>query len=56
MNDSIVSIDINQCIDCAEKAINKDFGGFIACAVTIVFGVVVRFIEKRKDRKKYLGK
>jgi len=48
-----VALQINpqDCIDCAEHAINKDWTPFLTCTLTILVGVVVRFFEKRKIKK-----
>jgi hypothetical protein len=45
------TVSSNECLDCIEKAVSKDWSGFITCAATILVGVVVRAIEKRKLKK-----
>lgn len=40
-----------NCPDCVNNIDLTDRNSIIACAITIVVGAVVRFIEKRKDRK-----
>ena len=47
----LLQIDTQQCLDCAQHAADKDWAGFISCAVTFVIGIVIRSIEKRKLRK-----
>lgn len=45
------TINSNECLDCIEKAVNKDWSGFLTCAATVLVGVIVRAIEKRKIKK-----
>lgn len=41
-----------NCPDCVTNIDLTDKNSIIACAITIVVGAVVRYFEKRKDRRK----
>jgi len=41
-----------DCPDCITNVDLTDKNSIIACAVTVVVGAIIRYIEKRKDRKK----
>jgi hypothetical protein len=49
---SLQIVDPQECIDCVQKAVDKDYSSFIACTITIVVGAVIRAIEKRKIKRK----
>jgi hypothetical protein len=40
-----------DCVDCLSNVDLSNKTEVITCLVTIAVGVVIRFIEKRKDRK-----
>jgi hypothetical protein len=45
----------NLVVDCPDCVTNIDLSnkeGIIACIVTVGIGAIIRWIEKRKDRKK----
>jgi hypothetical protein len=56
MNDTLQLINSGECFDCAEKAIAKDWGGFIACSATIVIGAIIRHFEKKKIQRNLRNK
>jgi hypothetical protein len=40
-----------DCIDCAGHWLDRNLSEAITCTATIVVGIVVRYIERRKIRK-----
>jgi len=52
MLDSLEVNTINECLDCAQFALKGSWGEFIACGLTVVGGIFIRFFEKRKMKRK----
>lgn len=42
----------NACPDCVSNLDITDKQSVLTCAITVVFGLVVRYIEKRKSRRR----
>ena len=53
MLDSLEMNVINECLDCAQFAMKGSWGEFIACGLTVVGGVFIRFFEKRRMKRKF---
>lgn len=49
--DIALQVSTADCIDCAGHWIDRNLSEAITCTATIVVGIVVRFIEKRKLKK-----
>lgn len=43
---------MKDCVDCATTIVEGDLGEFVACLGTVITGIVIRFIEKRRLKKK----
>lgn len=43
----------NDCINCIDHATKKDWTAFLSCALTVLTGVIVRRLEKKRlDKEK----
>jgi len=52
----IDTLDINaisECVNCSKYAIQGDWGEFWACSGAVVLGVIARFFEKRRMKRKF---
>jgi hypothetical protein len=47
----ILNVDPQECIDCAQHFLAKNWSEAVTCVTTIVSGIIIRAIEKRKIKK-----
>lgn len=48
----ILQIDPQECVDCIQEGLNKNWGAFISCTVTIAVGAIIRHFEKKRLERK----
>lgn len=49
--DTLTVFNPSECIECVQHAVNKDWTAAITCGITVLSGIIIRFIEKRRIKK-----